>query len=171
MPGGESSIALPSLVVALLVAAVGYLVRRMVAGFDKLGTKVDLLVDRDAKRDQLAAEHAVRINQLERQLDMQQRKLDDLSGFLSKQERGGFSRARRRMSDARIQMHDWLLEQESAPYVFGSKGNLHTAPGGKQVACYDCSGLVTCAALLQEERPRTGGRHTVQPGCSTRSSM
>lgn len=84
VPGGESSIALPSLVVALLVAALGYLVRRLVGSFDKLGGKVDVLVDRDNKRDILAAEERVRLNQLERQVDALTRKSDDISGYLSK---------------------------------------------------------------------------------------
>lgn len=49
------------------------------------------------------------------------------------------------MSDARIQMHDWLVQQEWLPYVYDAKGECHADPAGKQVACYDCSGLVTCA--------------------------
>lgn len=84
----SGQLALPSLLVACLVGVVAYLVKRMVTGFDKLGAKVDTLGDRDAKRDQMAAADAVRINQLERQVDMLQRKMDDISGFLSK--RDGF---------------------------------------------------------------------------------
>lgn len=41
----------------------------------------------------------------------------------------------------------WLQEQQWAPYIFGSKGGVHALPGGKQVACFDCSGLVTCGLL------------------------
>lgn len=41
-------------------------------------------------------------------------------------------------SDVRIRLHDWLLEQEGKPYIWGSKG----------FDSYDCSGLATCGIYM-----------------------
>lgn len=81
--------AAPMLLVGLVVAVVGFLLRRAIAGIDggmgRLAGKVDTLGERDAARDVMAAEERVRLANVERQVDALTRKSDDISGYLSRE--------------------------------------------------------------------------------------
>lgn len=81
--------AIASLVVALVVGLVGFLLRRAIGGVDssvgRLDGKVDTLAQQNTELMVGMAELRVRVAHLERENEGQGRHVEDISGFLSTQ--------------------------------------------------------------------------------------